>query len=56
MAVLVNVPVAVGLTVPVTTYVIELPAGSVTVLAMLPCRSANSRWRRPCPWQSKCRR
>jgi hypothetical protein len=48
VAVLVNVPVAVGLTVPVTTYVIELPAGSVTVLAMLPVPVANSRWRHPC--------
>ena len=36
LTVLSSVPVAVGLTVPVTVYVIELPAGSDAMSLMLP--------------------
>ena len=43
VAVFVKVPVAFGLTVPVTVYVIELPAGRLTpVSSMLPCRGSRA--------------
>ena len=57
VAVFDNVPVAVELTVPLTVYVIELPAGSTTAGVVDIARAAF--WKaaaRRVPWRSTCRR